>query len=573
MATTYAQRRAHIEQLFPEWTERALGDWLAFCADRYADRPFVIVDNRTMTYAEVDRWATRLADGLVASGVEPGDHVGLLMANYAEFVPLKFAVARAGAVTVPMNFLYREEELKYVLGQSECRMLITMTGHADMDYLQMLDTISPGWDRGRISPDLPLLRGVVQVPTDGRKRYGAPTLVALEELGCSNAGASASIDIDPRSIADILYTSGTTGSPKGVLISHDAPLRGAYASALTRAFEDGRRILFSLPCYHMFGYVEGLLAAMVVGGAVILQSKFDAAQYLRGIEQHRASDILCVPTMTVAILNHPDVNQYDVSSLKAVLSGAAPGPRWLWERVERELGVSEIVTGYGMTETGGAQTLTLPEDSFELTATTVGHPKMAGVAGLAEQGGDLARYRTADPVTGEHLPDGEEGELISFGPTNMLGFWNKPEETAKGLRDGWVYSGDLGLIRPDGYIQLTGRSKELYKSGGELVMPKEIEELLSAHPAISQAYAVGVRDDRWGEIGCACVVRAPGSSITEDEVIAICRKNLARFKVPKLVLFLEAEELPSTSTGKIQKFRLAERATMALESRKVETKA
>lgn len=560
MSTALDRRREHITSLFPEWVERSLGDWLAFSAERYAERPLVITDERTTTYAEVDAWATRLADGLVALGLKPGEHVGIVMANYTEFVPVKFAVARAGGVAVPMNFLYKEEELKYVLEQSECRVLITMTEYGGMDYPKMLDIIAPGWDQGRNSDELPLLRDVILLPTDGRTRPGVRTIDDLDALGREHAGGSAGLDIDPRSLADILYTSGTTGSPKGVMIMHDAAQRTGYASALTRAFDDGWRVLFSLPCYHMFGYIEGLMATMVVGGAVILQPKFDPEAYLRGIERHRATDILCVPTMTVAILEHPAVDKYDLSSLQAVLSGAAPGPVWLWEKVEKQLGASEIVTGYGMTECGGAMTLTLPDDPFELTSTTAGQPKWAGVAGIAEHGGALTVYRTVDPLTGEFLPDGEEGELVSQGPTNMLGFWKKPEETALGLRDNWVFSGDLGRVRSDGYVEITGRSKELYKSGGELVMPKEIEELLTAHRDISQAYAIGLVDERWGEIGCACVVRAPGSAITEDEVIEYCKQYLARFKVPKVVWFLDADDLPKTPTGKIQKFRLVQQA-------------
>lgn len=551
-------RRAAIEARFPAWEPRSLGACLRDCAREFASRPLVIAEDRTLTYAEVDAWSDRLADGLVAIGVQPGEHVGIVLANYAEFVPLKFAVAKAGAVAVPMNFLYRAEEWQYVLAQSETRVLVTMAGFAGLDHLAMLDAISPGWDTGAASAALPLLRDVFQVAAEGELRDGVRTLDDLAALGDAHAGASAGIAVDPHGVGDILYTSGTTGSPKGVMIAHDRALRTAYASALTRAFDDGWRTLFSLPCYHMFGYVEGLLAAMVVGGSVVLQTRFDPGGYLRGVAEHRADDILCVPTMTVALLEHPDRASFDLSSLRAVLSGSAPGPTWLWERVARDLGATEIVTGYGMTETGGAQTLSLPEDPYERTATTVGRVKLAGVAGLPERDGALTEYRTADPLTGEHLPGGEEGELISRGPTNMLGFWNKPEETARGLRDGWVYSGDLGRVRPDGYLEITGRSKELYKSGGELVMPKEIEELLAAHDDISQVYAVGIVDERWGEIGCACVVRAPGATITEEAVIDLCRASLARFKVPKLVRFYDAADLPTTPTGKIQKFRLAQ---------------
>jgi len=575
MTETIAERRWKLQSRFPQWMPRSLGDWLDVCAHQYADRPFVITDENTYTYTQVSEWSKRLADGLVALGVKPGDHVGILMANFAEFLPVKFAVARAGAVAVPLNFLYRREELAYVLAQAECRTLITMTGFAGMDYLDMLDSIAPGWDAAgnKTLPTLPELDNVVLLSTDGRTRDDVLTVEGLGWVGGQHHGASEGISPAPDSVGDILYTSGTTGSPKGVMVTHDSVQRTGYASALTRAFEDGRRILFSLPCYHMFGYVEGIVAATMVGGAVILQPKFDATSYLRGIEQHRATDILCVPTMTVALLEDPGRASYDLSSLRAVLSGSAPGPAWLWDRVAEDLGATEIVTGYGMTECGGAMTLTLPEDSHELTSTTVGQPKWAGVAGVAELAGALTEYRAVDPTNGSFLPEGSEGELVSRGPTNMLGFWNKPEQTAGALRDGWVYSGDLGRVRPDGYLELTGRSKELYKSGGELVMPKEIEELLAAHPAVSQVYAIGIPDERWGEVGCACIVRAPGASISEDEVIALCKANLARFKVPKHVWFVDAAALPTTPTGKIQKFRLVQQASQHLANGRLEQNA
>ncbi|MEV5835614.1 AMP-binding protein [Nocardia sp. NPDC052112] len=560
-------RRKRLAERFPSWTPRSLGDWLRRCADEFDERPLVITDELTLTYRETADLATRLADGLVRLGVRPGDHVGVLMANYPQFVPVKFAIALAGAVAVPLNFLYRTEELDYVLGQSVCRVLITMTGFAGLDYLGMLDEIAPGWESlDRDYSRLPELHTVIQLPTDGRERAGVLTVDELALVGARHRGAAAEVRVDPTGVGDILYTSGTTGSPKGVLITHDAVLRTGYASAFTRAFGDGRRILFSLPCYHMFGYVEGLIAAMMVGGAVIMLPAFDAEKYLAGIERHRADDILCVPTMTVAVLEHPDRHRYDLSSLSAVLSGAAPAPVWLWERVRDELGATEIVTGYGMTECGGAMTLTRPEDSLELTATTAGRPKSAGAAGIDD--GALVLYRTVDPVTGVPLPEGEEGELVSRGPTSMLGFWGKPEETAKGLRDGWVFSGDLGRVRPDGYLEITGRSKELYKSGGELVMPKEIEELLTTRPEISQAYLIGVPDERWGDAGCACIVRAPDTEISAEQVIEICKANLARFKVPKHVVFLTAAELPTTPTGKVQKFRLVGYAKARLEQQK-----
>ena len=553
-------RRAALLDRFAVWEPVTLSDFLHRTAAEYGDRPFVITDERSVSYAEVDAWASELADGLAALGVGPGDRVGMLMANYLEFVPAKFAIARAGAVAIPFNYLYRQAELGYVLRQSQCNVLVTMTSFSGLDYLAMLDAIAPGWADGPTA-ELPDLRHVVVLDTSGASdpaRPGVLDVAGLADLGARNAGAAGVAGVTPDSPGDILYTSGTTGLPKGVVVTHDAVLRTSYGSALTRAYQDGRRILFSLPCYHMFGYVEGLLSVMFVGGAIIPRTSFSPADYCASIERHQATEILAVPTMTVALLEYPGLAGSDLSSLTAILSGAAPAPVWLWQKVQAELGVTEITTGYGMTECGGAMTLTLPEDPLVLHSSTVGRPKLAGAAGV--EGGDLCVYKTVDPVTGEDLPDGAEGELASTGPTRMLGYWGKPQETAQALRDGWVYSGDLGVVQPDGYLRVTGRSKELYKSGGELVMPKEIEDLLTEHPGVSQAFVVGIADERWGDVGCAWIVPEPGTAPDPDELIALCKEKLARFKVPRHVFLLETGELPTTPTGKVQKFRLAQRA-------------
>jgi fatty-acyl-CoA synthase len=544
MNTDIASRRKALRDRFRAWQPRTLARWLDDCAARYAQRPFVLTDEVELSYADVAAQSRRLADGLVALGVRPGERVGMIMANYPEFVAVKFSIARVGGIAVPFNYLYKQDELRFVLADSGCKVLVSMTGFEGLDYQSMLNGVTP-------RPT------VVLLDIDGRARAGCLTVDDLAALGDENFGASAGLEPDPSDPGDMLYTSGTTGAPKGVLTSHDAVLRTAYASALTRAYEDGRRILFSLPCYHMFGYVEGLLSVMFVGGAIIPQTKFSAEGYFAGIERHRATDILCVPTMAVAMVESEARKDYDLSSLKAILCGSAPAPIWLWRQIEADFGVSEIVSGYGMTECGGAMTLTRPEDPLALTSETVGRPKMAGAASVP--GTDaLVVYTAVDPATRAERSAGEEGELVSAGPTAMLGYWNQPEQTAATLRDGWLFSGDLGLVRDDGYIQVTGRSKELYKSGGELVMPKEIEDLLASHDDISQVFAVGLVDDRWGEIGCVVVVPAPDAELTEEDVLVICRSKLARFKVPKRVVLYRAEDLPTTPTGKVQKFKLVQ---------------
>ncbi|MCV7388704.1 MULTISPECIES: class I adenylate-forming enzyme family protein [Mycolicibacterium] len=575
-AASIDSRRQSLRDRFPTWQSVSLAEWLDRCSSEYASRPFVLTDHTAWSYGNVAARSRDLARGLHALGVRSGDRVGMMMANYPEFVSVKFAIARLGAIAVPFNYLYRERELAYVLADSGCCVLITMTRFSDQDYQQTLDSVAPGWDRagftGRApeSDEVPELRHVVLLDTGGVPRTGALQLQQMAEIDAIDDAASEWPVVDPAAAGDLLYTSGTTGSPKGVLLSHDAVLRTAYASALTRAYEQGRRILFSLPCYHMFGYIEGLLSAMCVGGAVILQPKFTPENYFREIERHRATDILCVPTMAVSMVESPVRGDYDLSSLNAVLCGSAPAPAWLWRQFKAEFGVQEIVTGYGMTESGGAMTLTLPEDPVEALTDTVGRPKLAGVAGASGTDG-LTIYRAVDAACDAVLPAGVDGELVSSGPTAMLRYWNRPTDTAEVLRDGWIHSGDLGRVRADGYLQLTGRTKELYKSGGELVMPKEIEDVLSEHPDISQVYVVGLHNDRWGEIGCAVVVPRPQSTITEHEVLSFCRSALARFKVPKSVVFRQAEELPTTATGKVQKYRLvqqlSQRPTFATEER------
>src|SRR5580692_567996 len=288
-------RRAALRAAWPAWQPATLSDFLSSRAALYGDRPFVITDDETISYANADAWCTQLADGLAGLGIGPGDRVGVLMANYLEFVPVKFAIARAGAVAIPFNYLYRQAELGYVLRQSECNALVTMTSFSGLDYLAMLDAIAPGWGSGPPS-ELPDLRRVVVLDTGSEVpggsgvpgRAGVVDVAGLAALGAQHPGLADASSVTPDSPGDILYTSGTTGLPKGVVVTHDAVLRTSYASALTRAYEDGRRILFSLPCYHMFGYVEGLLSVMFVGGAIIPRTAFSPADYFASIERHRA---------------------------------------------------------------------------------------------------------------------------------------------------------------------------------------------------------------------------------------------------------------------------------------------
>lgn len=565
-----AERRRQLAARHPVWRRETLDRAIAAKAADFPDRPFVIADEASFSYAEVMAQAETLARGLQARGIGAGDRVALVMGNYPVFVPLALAVWRLGAALIPVNFAFRTGELGYVIEQSQCRALITMTGFRGLDYLAMLDELAPGWEAGATGR-FPNLHLVACLDT-GQGSSGPGGITTIDDLRAAGAASADSLPENPAGPDDpavIMYTSGTTGLPKGVLQSHDNLLRCGYASALHRGFEDGRRILFALPLYHAFGLVMGVLSCFWVGGAVVPQLAFDPLETLTAIQKHRVSEAMFVPTMAMAVIEHPRVGEFDLASLFACLSGAAATPAWVWRRMAEGLGLTELSTGYGMTELSGAVVMTDPDGPLDLMEAVVGRIVDGGVAGLPELGGLVAAYRTCDPFTGAPLPAGAEGELLCRSPLATSGYFALPEQTDALFLDlpgdgRWLRSGDLGRVRPDGFIEITGRSKELYKSGGELVAPKEVEAVLIAHDAVAQAYVIGLPDDRWGEVGAAWVVPADGATVTEAALVDWCKDRLARFKWPRHVLFTTAAALPMTPTGKVQKFELIRQAQARL---------
>jgi fatty-acyl-CoA synthase len=564
------ERRRQLEARFPRWEPKTLSQALDASVEVYGDQPLVITDERTYSYRDIQEWSRRLATGLIASGVRVGDHVALIMANYPEFTALKYAIARAGATTIPINFLFRRSELAYVLEQSNARVLITMNELRDLDYLAELDAIMPGWETRAGGDEMPELRHVFVFSTDGNARPGTRSVGDLELLGTAEVHqelARREAAGDPSSTSDILYTSGTTGRPKGVMMTHDMVLRTAYGSAYWCAFEPGRRLVFALPMYHVFGYVECLIASTFVGGAIIPHVQFDPVAILEAVERHRANEVVCVPIMTTKILETARQGNFDLSSLHTVFSSGGAAPPALWGDIRRILGAREILTAYGMTETTASTACTRPEDPDERLLSTNGKLKYAGVAGISDLGGLLARYKVVDPETGAELAPGQRGEFLAKGANITPGYYNKPEETAAAFtEDGWLRTGDIGVLDEEGYIRLTGRIKESYRCGGEMVMPREVELVINEHPAVDDSHVVGLPHERMGEIGCACVVLLPGAEPPDpDELIDLCAKQLAKFKVPRHVIFMAADELPLTATGRVQKFKLAEFARRRLQ--------
>jgi fatty-acyl-CoA synthase len=549
-----AERQAALEQAKPAWNPLTLDQALSLAASEWPDNEFVVSERGCFSYRALDQWVTELAVGLVSKGVRKGDHVALLMANYPEFVALKFAIARAGAVAVPINFMNRRDELKYVLEQSEAVCLITMDRFRDLNYLDMLDEISPEWSLANRLSALPKRPSVFVFSTGNQPLpAGVSTLADLKGEG----------DIpkegDPASVSDIIYTSGTTGGPKGVMLTHDMLLRAAYGSAYARAFVARQRILFSLPLYHVYGYVEGLLAALQVGGAVVIQEQFDPDSTLQAIDRYKVDDILLIPTMTLALLEQLKNKEYPLSSLKSMLSSGGKAPETIWEDIYQAFGAIEVTTGYGMTEATASSTVTRPDDPVSRLKTTNGRLRDVGVAGESSIDGKLVRYRVVDANTNEVLKANAIGELRMKGIGVTTGYYNKPEETAAAFdAEGWFRTGDLGVLDEHGYITLKGRTKESYRCGGELVLPLEVESVLTAHESIAEAHVVALPDDRMGEVGVACIIKQPNADLSEEALAEFCRSRMARFKVPRHFLFLSPEDIPVTPTGRPRKFLLAQ---------------
>lgn len=536
---TPAVRRAALHARHDPWTATSLAALFEAVAQEFPHRPLVMTAAETATYGTMLDRSRRIAAMLAASGVSAGDHVAILLSNGIAFVAVTLAIARLGAVAVPLNFNLQRDELAYVIGQSDARALIAIDGFRGRDYIADLAVILP--------PAFPVF-------VDGAA--GHPHRWQNLRDCSRHAPWDGTIAARPDDLSDIIYTSGTTGMPKGVMLTHDMVLRTAYASAYTRAFEDGRRLAFAAPMYHVHGLVECLVAALFVGGAVIPQDRFDATGLLALAVRHQANEISGVPTLTEALLGAAREHGFECPSLTCIFSTGGMHRPNIWQEFRDVLNAPEIVTGYGMTETTASTTCTLPEEPVARVINSNGRCKDAGAA--ARPGNPwLAVYKVVHSGTGADVEAGVVGELLVRGPGVTRGYYNKPDETADAFTaDGWLRVGDIGRIDADGYLTLVGRLNDLYRCGGETVMPREVEALLETHEQVQQAHVVGLPDDRMGEVGCACIV-ATDPPPQSETLVALCESRLARFKVPRHMLFFDAADIPLTPTGRARKFQLA----------------
>lgn len=485
--------------------------------------------------AEVDR----AARGLLALGIQRGEHVAIWATNVPEWVVLQFAAARMGAVLVNINPAYRAHELRYVLKQSDSVALVLVDRFKSSDYFAMLTEVCPQLG----SQEFPKLRHVIAI-----KGNPPPMAISWQQMlagGDSVAADSvraAASELRASDAANIQYTSGTTGFPKAATLSHRNLLLNVFYSGACQNLSEQDRICIPVPFYHCFGCVLGTLMAAAYGAAMVVPNEsFDPVATLDAIEKERCTALYGVPTMFIAQLHDPSLPGRDLKSLRTGIMAGSPCPIETMRAVTGVMGCREVTIGYGQTEASPIITQTRYDDPLELRVETVGRP-LPGV-----------EVKIVDPCSGQALPDEQQGELCARGHVVMIGYYNNPEATAEAIdSDGWLHTGDLAMRLPNGYYKITGRIKDMVIRGGENIYPREIEEFLFTHPAVEQAAVVGVPDQKYGEELCAWIKLKPGKSATEDEIRCFCRAELAHYKVPRYVKFVD--NYPQTVTGKIQKF-------------------
>jgi len=531
-----------------------IGETIGTCFDRiareHAARDALIVrrQNVRWTYAELADRVDRVAASLLRLGLEPGDRVGIWAPNCAEWTLTQFATAKAGLILVTINPAYRRSELEYALNKVACKALVLAPGFKSSNYLEILGDIAPELAQcvpGKLAAaKLPELRHVIQLGAEsspGAHNFGSLLVAAstaeLEQLAA--LGARLQFD-DP---INIQFTSGTTGLPKGATLTHHNILNNGYFVAETIKLAPGERLCIPVPLYHCFGMVMGNLGCVTHGATMVYPGEaFDPGAVLETIQAERCVGLYGVPTMFIAELGHPDFTKYDLSSLRTGIMAGSPCPIEVMRQVIERMHMREVTIAYGMTETSPVSFQSSTNDSVERRVSTVGriHPHL--------------EVKVVDE-NGRIVPRGEPGELCTRGYSVMLGYWGDEAKTAEVLdRAGWMHTGDLATIDAEGYCNIVGRSKDMVIRGGENVYPREVEEFLYQHPKVQDVQCVGVPDPKFGEVLCACVILKPGVSADENELKEFCRGEIAHYKVPQYVRFVDS--FPMTVTGKIQKFIL-----------------
>lgn len=485
------------------------------------------------TWSELKAQVDAAACGLLARGLKKGDRVGIWAPNCAEWTVTQFATAKAGLILVTINPAYRLSEVEYALNKVGCAALVTAASHKTSDYIGMLRELGPD--------KLRHLR--LKVSLGQAEHQGFLPWADLAEPADAELLASAAATLDRNDAINIQFTSGTTGFPKGATLTHRNILNNGLFTALQIKLTPADRICIPVPLYHCFGMVLGNLAALTSGAAMVYPGEaFDPKLALEAVAAEGCTALYGVPTMFIGILNQPELEKYDVSTLRTGIMAGSPCPITTMRAVIDRLNMDQVTIGYGMTETSPLTTQTATDDPLEERVSTVGrvHPH--------------AEAKVVGP-DGATLPLGDQGEYCSRGYAVMLGYWGDPERTSESIDgDGWMHSGDLATMDAKGYVRITGRIKDMIIRGGENIYPREIEEFLLAHEGIADAQVFGVSDERYGEEVCAWVIARPGAPLSAEDVIAHCKGRIAHYKVPRHVRVVEAFAM--TVTGKAQKFEM-----------------
>ncbi|MDQ8055650.1 AMP-binding protein [Bacillus velezensis] len=535
------------------------GKLLERTAEFFPDREAVVYPERGLryTYAEFDRLCRQTAKGLMKLGVEKGDHVAIWASNIPEWLAAQFATAKIGAVLVTINTNFQIAELDYLLAHSDVSALIIMDSYRQTSYVEIVNKLIPELktcERGRLrSKRYPFLRTVLFIgdksPT-GMHRWDSLLKDAESVTDAELDGRMDSLKKDDY--IHMQYTSGTTGFPKGVMLSHFNIVNNAANIAECMKLTSSDRLCIPVPFFHCFGCVLGVLACVSAGAAMIPIEQFSPPAVLKTVEQEACTALHGVPTMFIALLHDSRFSEYDLSHVRTGIMAGSPCPAEVMREVIGKMGMTDITIAYGQTEASPVITQTRTDDSFERRVETTGRAL------------PHIEVRIVRPGTSQEAARGEQGELCTRGYHVMKGYYKNQEATEEAIdKDGWLHTGDLAVMDEDGYCKITGRLKDMLIRGGENIYPREIEEMLYRHPAVADVQVVGVPDPKYGEEAAAWVRLKDGQTASAEDIRTFCKEHIARYKVPRYVLF--TDEYPMTASGKIQKFKLREKTIEELK--------
>jgi fatty-acyl-CoA synthase len=536
-----------------------VGSLLDEMAHRFPDNEALVYHERNLryTYKQFNDACRQIAKGLLGLGIKKGDNISIWAYNVPEWVLLQFASAKIGAILVTVNTSYKSAELEYILNQSDSTSLFMVGSFKDSNYVETLAAVVPelaASEPGKLNTaKLPFLKNVVfigQETPSGMINFDG--IIKLGESVSDAELAAVEATLDCHETINMQYTSGTTGFPKGVMLTHYNIVNNGFNIGECMKFTEKDRLCIPVPFFHCFGCVLGVMACVTHGTTMVPVEIFDPLKVLQTIEKEKCTAVHGVPTMFIAELEHPEFSSFDLTTLRSGIMAGSPCPIEVMKKVISQMHASEITIAYGQTESSPVITQTRTDDLIELRVATVGRA-------LPDVG-----VKIADIETGETLPPGKQGELCTKGYHVMKGYYKMPEETARAIdSDNWLHTGDLAIMDENGYCKITGRIKQMIIRGGENIYPREIEEFLYTHPNVSDIQVYGVPDKKYGEQVMAAIILKKGASMTEDEVREYCRGKIANYKIPKYVKFVDG--YPMTASGKIQKFKMREMAIKELQ--------